>query len=360
MKITLFNSSLLVSFFLEKQVFVKISRIYSKNQYWSDEMLSKERPFPIKIQKLHVLLERLLQSHPQTLFIKENLSKSLAGYNGEKSIDYYLGLLPDKSFYILHDIRLLINGRYFQIDTLLLTNKYAMILEVKNIAGSINFDTIFNQMIQMKNGVEIALPDPTIQIARQESQLRLWLNKHHFPVMPIHTLIVISNPQTILRSNNKNISKKVIHAAFLPQKISKIHSEYNHNILLDKDIKRMIKLIKKFDTPQNPSVLNQYKIERGDILNGVFCEMCNHLPLYRVHGYWFCPKCKTKSKEAHLKALEHYHLLFGEEITGQQLKAFLIISSSALATRILNSVSVGFNGKGKGRVHMLPSNHKSL
>ncbi|MEI2666993.1 nuclease-related domain-containing protein [Rossellomorea sp. LJF3] len=321
-------------------------------------MISKERPFPIKIQKLQVLLLRILENHPKTNFIKENLSKSLAGYNGEKSIDYYLSLLPNKSFYILHDIRLLINGRYFQIDSLLLTNRFALILEVKNIAGSIEFDSVFNQIIQKKNGLEIALPDPIVQTGRQESQFRLWLHEHHFPPFPIRTLIVISNPQTIIRSNDKNVSQQVIHAALLPNKISQLNDEYQKNILLDKDVRRMIKLIKKLDNPLNPSVLNQYQIPRKDIINGVLCEMCSYLPIDRVHGYWYCPACKVKSKSAHFKALEHYDLLFGEEITGQQLKEFLMISSPSLATRILNSVCVKSRGKGKGKVHILPFKQK--
>ncbi|CAN7149350.1 nuclease-related domain-containing protein [Rossellomorea sp. LjRoot5] len=321
-------------------------------------MISKERPFPIKIQKLQVLLLRISENHPKTKFIKENLSKSLAGYNGEKSIDYYLSLLPTKSFYILHDLRLLINGRYFQIDTLLLTSSFALILEVKNIAGSIEFDSIFNQIIQKKNGLEIALPDPIIQTGRQESQFRLWLHEHHFLPIPIRTLIVISNPQTIIRSNDKNVSQQVIHAALLPQKISQLNDKYQKPILLDKDIRRMIKQIKKLDTPLNPSVLNQYHISREDIINGVVCEICGYLPIDRVHGYWYCPTCKSKSKSAHLKTLEHYDLLFGNEITGRQLKDFIMISSPSLATRILNSVCVESRGKGKGKVHTLPFKEK--
>ena len=207
-------------------------------------MISKERPIPIKIQKLQVLLDRLLLNHPKIPFIKDNLSKSLAGYNGEKAIDYYLNLLPDEHFYILHDMRLNVNGRYFQIDTLLLTDSFALIIEVKNIAGVINFDTTFNQMIQFKKGIEIALPDPTIQISMQESQLRKWLHQHHFPLIPIRTIIVISNPQTIIRSDDKSISKQVIHAASLPQKISQIRNEFKKKIALGKDIRKILDLLK--------------------------------------------------------------------------------------------------------------------
>ncbi|MGD6849476.1 nuclease-related domain-containing protein [Rossellomorea aquimaris] len=321
-------------------------------------MVSKERPFPIKIQKLQVLLDRLLLNHAKTPIIKDNLSKSLAGYYGEKSIDYYLNLLPSEHFYILHDLRLFVNGCYFQIDTLLLTNRFAIIIEVKNIAGTVDFDTTFNQMIQLKNGVEIALPDPTIQVSMQESQFRKWLNHHHLPLIPIRTIIVISNPHTIIRSDDKDISLQVIHAASLPQKISQIENALPKSILLDKDIRKIIELINKHDTPLNPSVLEHYKVDRNEILKGIFCENCKYRPLNRVYGSWYCPLCRTKSKGAHLVALEQYYLLFGEKITGQQLKDFLVISSSALATRILNTVSIESHGIGKGRVHTLPFKQK--
>jgi hypothetical protein len=78
-------------------------------------MVSKERPFPIKIQKLQVLLDRLLLNHAKTPIIKDNLSKSLAGYYGEKSIDYYLNLLPANIFIFFMTFGFLLTAVIFKL-----------------------------------------------------------------------------------------------------------------------------------------------------------------------------------------------------------------------------------------------------
>ncbi|MDQ7861687.1 nuclease-related domain-containing protein [Peribacillus frigoritolerans] len=57
-----------------------------------------------------------------------------------------------KSYYIFHDLRLQDQSRFFQLDTLLISKKYALIIEVKNIAGAIYFDPHFNQLIRTIEG----------------------------------------------------------------------------------------------------------------------------------------------------------------------------------------------------------------
>jgi hypothetical protein len=76
--------------------------------------------------------------------IKGDLAKSFAGYRGENSIDYPLSSLPDKKYFIFHDLRLPYKNQFFQIDTLLASTKHFVILEVKNIAGTVYFDSDFN------------------------------------------------------------------------------------------------------------------------------------------------------------------------------------------------------------------------
>ncbi|MFX3623267.1 MAG: nuclease-related domain-containing protein [Ectobacillus sp.] len=135
-------------------------------------MIVKERKKPVKIQKLEALLRRLPPQHPKQKEIEENLAKSLSGYRGEQSLDYYLSFLPPKQQLILHDLRLKENGRYFQIDTLILTKAFILIIEAKNIAGTIFFDTAFHQLIRTIDGKEEAFPDPIMQITRQKQQLQ--------------------------------------------------------------------------------------------------------------------------------------------------------------------------------------------
>ncbi|BCB06080.1 nuclease-related domain-containing protein [Bacillus sp. KH172YL63] len=314
-----------------------------------------ERKIPLTLLKLEAVLGRLPQDYPKISFLKENLAKMKAGYNGEKAIDYQLGYLPGKNHYIFHDVRLEVNGRYFQIDTLILTLSFILILEVKNVAGAVNFDTIFNQFVQTKDGVEYAYPDPILQLNRQEYQLKEWLKQHHFPPIPVHGLVVISNPQTIISANNQALNKKVIHAASLPNKIVQLQNHFQSRTASEKELKKIIKLMSKRNTPLNLSILQSYKISDKDILPGVICKECEHLPLVREYGYWLCPRCSGKSKDGHIGALKDYSLIFSNRITSQELRDFLLISSPSLATRLIKDCYpyAKPTGDNKGRYYTL-------
>jgi hypothetical protein len=75
-------------------------------------------------------------------------------------------------------------------------------------------------------------------------------------------------------------------------------------------------------------------------------------------GYWVLSSLQYKIE---ISILRHSSIIifFSErKITGQQLKDFLMISSPALATRIVYSVFVEFRGKRKGGVNTLSFKQK--
>ena len=55
----------------------------------------------------------------------------MSGWIGEKRIDYPLSKLDFKKV-ICHSLRLPYYETYFQIDTLLLTSRFFLIIEIKN------------------------------------------------------------------------------------------------------------------------------------------------------------------------------------------------------------------------------------
>ncbi|MCA1065610.1 nuclease-related domain-containing protein [Rossellomorea sp. AcN35-11] len=262
-----------------------------------------ERKVPLKLLKLEAILGRLEKDYPKIPLLKEHLRKIQAGYNGEKAVDYQLGYLSSKDYNIFYDLRLEVNGRYFQIDTLILTRSFILIIEVKNMSGEVSFDTTFNQFIQSKNGSINAYPDPILQINRQEYQLKEWLKQNHFPLIPIHGFVVISNPQTIISANSGSLNKKVIHAASLPHKITQLQQHFHKKFFSDKELKKVIRFMKKMNTPHNNPILEFYKISKDDILPGVICKACGYLPLTREYGQWKCTNCHKNSKNAHIQAL---------------------------------------------------------
>nr|WP_276310196.1 nuclease-related domain-containing protein [Bacillus salacetis] len=90
--------------------------------------------------------------------------------------------------------RLFDGTHYFQIDSVIITGKYILIVETKNMPGTLNFDTEFNQLIRTNEKVEEAFSDPMIQVKRHKAQLRKWLACLHLSHLPIESLVVISTP----------------------------------------------------------------------------------------------------------------------------------------------------------------------
>ncbi|AOH57036.1 hypothetical protein ABE28_022040 [Peribacillus muralis] len=318
-------------------------------------MIVKQRKVPLTILKLRVLARRLPPNLPRMAFIINDLKKKEAGYKGECSIDYPLGFLEPESHFIFHDVRLQEQARFFQLDTLIMTKKFGLIIEVKNITGMLFFDHHFNQLIRTKDGVESAFPDPLIQVSRQEEQLKNWFLEHGFPAFPILSLIVISNPQTIIRTSpeNRKLHFKVIHRDALPAKIKQIEHMMKESILDDKVLKKAVRIINKQHIDADFSILERYSLTEEDLIKGVICGNCNSHQLLRRHGTWLCNQCGLSSKEAHIHALRDYFYLIGATITNRQLRDFINLSSASAATRILQSLNLTSSGANKGRVYSL-------
>ncbi|MGG1630381.1 nuclease-related domain-containing protein [Rossellomorea sp. NRS-1567] len=276
---------------------------------------------------------------------------------GEKALDYTLSFLDPKKYYILHDLRIPYKDSFFQIDTLLITTKFILNIEIKYLAGTAYFDPIFNQLIQTKDGIESALPDPTIQIKRQESQLISWLSKQGFPNFPVYSCVVMSNDRNIIKTSpdNKTLNKIVIHRHSLMDKINEIENSVEKETTSTKVIKKIIRTLIRQHQEATPSIPERFNIEEKDLLKGVICEVCHHRPLVRKHGTWFCLKCESRNNDAHIQALKDYELLIGSTINNSELREYLVVDSPYVAKRLLQSLNLPTTGTKKGTQYILSS-----
>lgn len=301
------------------------------------------------------MLRNLPSNHPKIPLITEELKKRTAGYRGETALDFPLSFIAEKDYFIFHDLRLQDSSRYFQMDTLVLSQKFALILEVKNIAGSLYFDPTFNQLIRTKDGTERAFPDPILQIERQEIQLRNWLSTNRLRNVPVFSFVVISNPETIIRTSpeNRDLDRKVIHRDALPAKIIQLENTIKEQAFSEKEFKKAVRAIKRLHIPEDYPILEKYQIKKAEILKGAVCLHCNHRPLLRTHGTWICEKCLSKTQDAHIQPLKDYSLLINSTITNHELRDYLDLQSSAVAKRIMQSMNLTYSGLNKGRVYHL-------
>lgn len=317
-------------------------------------MIVKERRRSLMLRQLEALNRRIPPDHHKAQMIKEDLLKHIAGYNGEKSIEYPLSFLQEQNYYIFHDIRLQVEKHFFQLDTLVLSSNFIVILEVKNFKGTLYFDHHFHQLIRTYEGKEEAYSDPLIQIDRQSSLMKKWLSANKLPEIPIITAVVISNPKTIIKSSSNNLNQRILHLNYLPKKLAQLEQTYTSNQLTVKEMKKIIRQILAQDTPLHTAILKKYNIDESELLKGVICPSCFHLPLKRERGEWKCSQCNRTTKHEHIHALLDYALLITSTISNKELRDFLQISSSSLATKILRSMNLTYFGANKNRVYSLP------
>lgn len=318
-------------------------------------MIKKERKIPLKIKKLEALLRRLPTTHSKYREIEGELAKSMAGYRGEQSLDYYLSLLPDQDYLIFHDLRLPHKNYFFQLDILILSASFFLIVEVKNISGVLLFDHTFHQLIRNANGTEEVFPDPILQVNRQVSQFATWLEQNKSPLMPIESLVVIANSAAFIKStsNRSERMRKVIRSTNLQEKIKLFEEVHKSEKLTKKDLRKISSLILKHHTPYNPNILEKFCVLKTDLLKGVHCPKCAFLSMERKRGKWNCPHCSYSSRDAHLSSLEDYALLLQPTITNRQLRDFLQLSSGSIANKLLLAINAPHTGTTKGREYYL-------
>ncbi|MGD6817816.1 nuclease-related domain-containing protein [Metabacillus sp. 84] len=318
-------------------------------------MIAKPRKTPLYILKLQALLRRLPPNHPKFPQVAEDLAKRMAGFKGELAADYQLTLFGRKDWVMLADLRLPHGSTHFQLDTVLLTPAFALILEVKNIAGTLYFDPEFNQLIRKKDGLETAFPDPILQSHRLEFQFAEWLERNRFPALPIHSLIVVSSHRSMIEAppaHIKSLSRKIVRAEKLPFELKQLETQHKKVYLTEKEVKKLARSLNKSHMEADTRITDKFSIPQTDLITGVFCPNCScHLQRYK--GGWLCGSCREKNNLAHVEALKDYRLLIGSTITNKEIRGFLNLESTSAASKLLHSLNLKSSGQKKGRIYGL-------
>ncbi|OHR67110.1 hypothetical protein HMPREF3291_11575 [Bacillus sp. HMSC76G11] len=316
-------------------------------------MIKKERKIPIIILQYEALLRRIPENHPKRPYILEELAKSKAGYNGEKSVDYHLALIDQKKYYIYHGLRLEIGPHIFQIDSLLVSKSLLILIETKNILGTLYFDDHFSQLIRTLNGVETGFSDPRLQVDRQETLLQQFLKQNHITCPPFKSLVVISNPSSIIKAPSSLKKTSIIHGANLPSLIKKLESSHPNEILSDNEWNKLSRVLLKKHTLSIRNILPKFNLNAKDLIQGVYCPNCQLLPMDRTFSSWSCQHCRFSSRSVYLHSLIDYALLVSREITNKQAREFLLLPSKSSAYNLLRTFE--HSGETKGRKYQLSS-----
>lgn len=178
-------------------------------------LLIKEATESIKlIEQLHKEIEN--SDEQKRKKIRKQIKLFELGLKGENSVLFELqnSFLP---IHILHDFRIEHNGLSCQIDFVVLTRKFILLIEVKNYYGHILVNEKDEFIRQVFHGKKLALQEgfysPLRQVERQSQIFESYMKEMGaVSRTPIKSVVVFTNNKTVLNTNkaSQRVQEKVI------------------------------------------------------------------------------------------------------------------------------------------------------
>jgi hypothetical protein len=317
-------------------------------------LFEKDLSKSLILQQHEALERRLAKNHPKRPEVEEKLGSFQAGYRGEKTLNYFLSLLPPKKYHIFHDIRLPNGPTFFQIDAILISGKMGYIIDNKNYGGTLVLDK--HQLTQDLNNNSKIYQNPISQTHRHIILLKDFFDQNHITTIPLENLVCFSNSYSIVKiaAGYNEAEKRVTKADNILRKIAEFEKYYKQELLTPKDIGKMKRVLLSKHTPNRIDIFKTYNLGQRDIITGVQCPVCLHIPMLYKGRYWECPICEIISKDAHLPAINDYFLLIKPWFTNSELRIFLQLPSPRAAAYLISFLDLPTTGTNKGRIYHQP------
>lgn len=249
----------------------------------------------------------------------------------------------------------LTSSTQFQIDTLFITQSYAVVLETKNLAGAIKVKKNPSQLVQtLDNGEKRGFTSPVSQVQSNMELLQDWFHSHNIS-LPVYGAVVLAFPKREVELLDTEI--QFLYPSGIPSYIRKLQTA--PQLLDEKSFSLVIQALIKSNTEYIPRpICSIYSIPKNDIFTGVACPSCNFLGMTKYRGGWRCLSCPLKSRDAHLQAIRDWFLLFGGKMANKDCREFLEIPKRQTATRILQSMELQSEGEKRNRTYSMFINSK--
>jgi len=311
----------------------------------SGVVILKKREKLDEIYALHTILRRIPENLISHEYISNMLSPAEAGFAGEVKTDEFLKELTLSTNYtILQDLIIPKTHSTVQMDTIIITQKFVCILEIKNMTGEFYFDSDHYQFYRIKkDGTKEPQRSPEIQLRRAVGTIKSILKENEIE-LPVYGIIVFASRSGIVMEKPKHFPAVLLD--YLNEYIGRIEKSLE---LVHPDESTQIadQLLEKHVAPEFDCAFQRYGINKNWVMPGVICPACGSLPMKRLYSKWCCSKCGNNSKDAHLITIQEFRLLFDKNISNRQAGWFLDIPNRDTNRRLL--LSAGFLSTGTFR-----------
>ena len=314
-------------------------------------MILLERTKPHQLRYIHALIRRLHPADEELPDYQVRLSNLEAGFYGEQRADReFADFHFPHRHYLLHNMELL-NPQGFphQIDTIVFTPHFLLIIEIKNMTGRLFYKPgHFEFGRTRQDGTTENFNDPFEQAYRHQLLLEGMLRSWNID-MPVEYAVVITNQNAVLDESLEGLP--IFHMSGLRRSINRLFVKYPMPRLTDTAFEqaggRLMDALHR--------TMPKRRVTADRLKKGVLCPRCEFRNvMHYTARSWHCKSCNTRDKTALRQALDDYRLLVDERITNKQFREYVGIKSMPVASKILSRLGFEKIGDKRGAFYIIP------
>lgn len=298
------------------------------------------------------LLRRFIGSFEELNLVRSQLDLANAGIAGEERVKKAFEDCIRNEEILMHNLHFISDSNYsYQIDFLLLTPYFILLVEVKNISGTLHYDSKLRQFSCTKfNGETKTYPNPFDQLLRHHEFLYYFLKNAEIH-LPIHSLIINANQNSTLDASFHD--QPIIHLSSIRNTLNELKSRYPKVTSKQKLIKLKHFLESNFAFHEGNRYISTHLLKKG-----VLCPTCRfESKMIYENRTWRCETCEKNNRKALKLALKDYRILIGAEITNSMFRDWTGLENIYAASKILRYFNFPSTGKNRGRVYTIPQEY---
>lgn len=314
-------------------------------------MIYKQRSIPKKLLGLSALTKRLHPSYKNFQIIEQDLRNRKAGFSGEENFDrQLLEFKPHYPHAILNGLSLKQEGIYFQIDTLLITPAFILIIEVKNFGGKLIFKSEPETLIRENDiGEKKVMKSPVAEVKRKKIFLERWLKEKGYAIH-IKGLVTLAYFNELVMEGQPDMD--VIFTYQTPTYLYSLSVE--KPLLNAGEISNLAMKMKHAHQSYDPfPITRKMDIPHTFILPGVFCPSCGFRGMLWNRKKWHCQKCGHRGSDCHTETLADWEKLMGNRITNREFREFTGLTDRNVALRLLTKSKLKMIGNRKAAFYII-------
>ncbi len=290
------------------------------------------------------LLRRLPKTHDQYSTFQEEFSRLDAGLAGEQRVAREMFDIPYNYIWLKNYKCFSPQNTPHQIDFIILSPHFAVVLEVKNISGNLCFQPESKEFYRVRNDGHIDyFRSPFDQAFRHQQLLEQLFEMWNAP-LPVAYAVVNTNTNSRIGTTFEGLP--IFHISYLRVYLNQLKEKYPA---------RNIDLFAIKDKLQSISVVFPPRklVNDSELLTGIICNVC-HAKMTFNRGVSECANCRHRTRNGILETLRDYYYLIDTTISNYEFRRFCELDSKYRASKILSRLSLEKVGNHRSTRYIIP------